>query len=202
MRVIIELFLFHFIHPYQGGSDYLYHQKGVRTSEALAISWALLMVQTAYYLAGVSLGISLSDHFNINEGLQVPYKVFQLALLFALLKTIFYPIWGWITVQFWSAIIKFFARLYDKDRTIQLDEHSQFIATSSLVSNTFLLVPILGPPVQTIASFFYIFAGVKKVLHFTTLQGVIVILSPVILMASMLLMLILNLALTLSVLMA
>jgi hypothetical protein len=202
MIKILENYLFHFIHPYQGGSRYIFNRQHVKTDEALAISWILVMLQTAYFLAGIHLGISFSEHFQINAGMQLSERIFRIVLFIALLKALFFPLWGWVTIQFWSVIIKFFAQLYDKEEKLLLSEQAQFIAASSLVSNLFLLVPILGPPIRTISSLFYIFAGTRKVLHFSALQSAIVIISPLLIMAAMLLLFIVNLLLTLSILMA
>lgn len=154
--------------------------------DALSVSWLLYIIRGFYALAALHLGFHafsfiqesrITEHLipNLNIGMQ------KLALFVIILKIIFFPLGLWIYCKFWQFIISFFANLFEAPGDI--DEISEEIVNQSLSSRLFYTIPILGDLGVTLSALFFLFAGLRRNLGLNPLQSMMVIISPVILMA-------------------
>lgn len=175
-------------------------ESGLDFISLTTVSWIFVLVLAFYTLIFMHLGTTLSQTL-LDKGFLpgvVVSSMFQkkLLLITVLGEVAFFPLAAWIYVKFWKVLISFFSNLFAKEVE---PEAVDDVVNISLVSNFFLIIPIIGQFFKSISSVFYIFWGLKHNLKFTTTQSVIVIISPLIitsmfmLFMAMYIMLVINL---------
>lgn len=157
----------------------------------VTVSWFFNILYAAYSLAFIHLGLALSS--NLSEmgylpGLAVS-SLFQkkITLIVLLFEVVLFPLSAWVYIKFWKIVITFFKNIFDKEIE---EETIDEVLTNSLVGNFFLIIPVIGKMIKQVASVFYIFLGLKHNIRFSAMQSLIVIVSPLILVALFLLFLV------------
>ena len=193
MKDIFLRYVFTLLHPFQVhnqlrldrlGNDVLPFAKegsryrGVDYYEAMSVSWLFFVCHCFYSLVAIHLSIYSQRFLEEGEGMMSLVGWGQGVSLIKLIGVAtFFPLLTWFWVKFWDMIIKFFAELFDVDES-DIERASGEIAHNSLVSHTFLLVPIFGGLVQSIASLVLLYAGLRKNLALARIQALMVIASP------------------------
>ena len=175
-------------------------------TELLGTSWIFVFVKAIYGVIGIYIGISLYSDFteNASEYLefidQLSFNTRKWALISILVDAVFFPLYGLTYVKLWEVLIRTFARLFGKQASDD-DAYEQVVAYS-LVSNLFLLVPILGGIVRFFASFVYLFVGLKRNLGFSRIQAMVTLVSPLVLICTFFVALLAYWAMIISVMMS
>jgi len=99
-------------------------------------------------------------------------------ILSSILDIIFFPLFALFIVQFWTFIIRIFARFLRVDGDIDLKVER--VVTGSLSSNVFMAVPILGSFIQKVSSLILLFIGMRSQLKFSSALSICVLISPII----------------------
>ena len=145
--------------------------------EVTSISWALVIIQAIISLLAMNFGFHAFKMLGGFESLSIPMlSVQNSSFLFLLANIVFFPLFSWIYVRFWSFFINFFLSLYNLKRD---DETVAEVIYSSFSANTFLLVPVFGPFCRGLAMLFFLFAGLKCHLQMTVSQSLFVLFSPI-----------------------
>jgi len=188
MNKLLTDYFYIFLHPFKIYDSYHSKEKIPLTFyEMMGISWIFKIIRTIYYFIGIHFLLLLVSR-GLNEKAlgEITHK--KTFLYWVLVGVIFYPLILWFLSKFWIVIIRFFCVLYNKDGpTLKIST----VCYCALTSQGLLVVPILGEILVPFAFFFFLFAGLKKSLGFTTLQAVLVLISPLFLFF---LMIILSLA--------
>lgn len=151
--------------------------------EALSVSWVFASAKALYSLIAIILGLywvgqspELSESFFVSMW---SHQVQKITVYMVLLEFILFPISQLFYTKFWGLLIKFFCLLFDmeKDR----ERLSSEVATYSLASNLFLLIPVFGQLIRHLAGLVLIYAGLRKNIGFNVLQSLMVLLAPFIL---------------------
>lgn len=178
----ISTFISTFMHPTRKERD------GERSTflEVLGFSWGLHLVQAMYSIAAIYLGIISYEYLSnskdfthlLFQALNVKFQKFS--LLSTLFQVIFYPFIFQFLHQFWTFLIKFYAQIFDFEADTEHSEEDLItdVVTTSFTSNVFLLIPIFGGVLSTIAQAFYLFTGLKAKLSFTNTQAFLVLITP------------------------
>jgi len=148
--------------------------------ELVGISWIFVTVHVYYSFGSTYMGTMFVDeiqkHFPEMQvaflsGLQTQ-KVFMIT---SLLQLILFPLEAWLFVKIWSSLTSMFVSLFrGEDRKQECQE----ICRVALVSNGFLLVPIFGIYMKKVATFVYLYAGLRKRLELSKVQAIAVLISP------------------------
>lgn len=153
--------------------------------EAMSISWIFIVIQGIYSLFAIHLGYQAFEMVHgENEGLTallIPNFHSQgKSLVFwgILLQIVFFPLFIWFYTRLWGSFIKFFADLFEVEGSVE-DKTNQVI-NHSLVSYTFLALPVFGSMAQGIGMLFYLYAGLKNNFKFSHIQSLVILVSPVI----------------------
>lgn len=153
--------------------------------EAMSISWIFIVIQGIYSLLAIHLGYqAFSMVHGEQEGLTallIPNFQSQgrnLVFWGILLQIVFFPLIIWLYTRLWGSFIKFFADLFEVEG--MLDEKTNQVINHSLVSYTFLILPVFGSMAQGIGMLFYLYAGLKNNFKFSHIQSLVILVSPVI----------------------
>ena len=155
----------------------------------ILVSWLFFMIYSLYSLAFANLGeILFTDEQTTGflSSLVSSNNFRRNYFLISLLSgVVFFPFYAWIYVKFWRTIIKFFASIYDKEVE---EESIDQVTNYSLVSNFFLIIPVIGTLLKTLCSIYYVFIGLRYNLKFNSIQSATVVFSPLILLGLLFLM--------------
>ncbi|MFT6068132.1 MAG: hypothetical protein ACJAT2_002379 [Bacteriovoracaceae bacterium] len=153
--------------------------------EAMSISWIFIVIQGIYSLFAIHLGYqAFSMVHGEEEGLTallIPNFHSQgKSLVFwgILLQIVFFPLFIWFYTRLWGSFIKFFADLFEVEERV--DQKTNQVINHSLVSYTFLILPVFGSMAQGIGMLFYLYAGLKNNFKFSHIQSLVILVSPVI----------------------
>lgn len=160
--------------------------------ENMGISWTFIIIRSFYTIMGIHIGLYLYTRFDFS-GDSLPFmmsgKSFNaesLTLFFLLLESVFAPLSLWLFTRVWAVFIRFFTILYETEEEDIEGAISQ-IVNSGLSSHLCLLIPVVGTLVQFFSSQVLIFAGLKRNLKFSTLQSLLVLGAPYILVIMLML---------------
>lgn len=171
----------------------------------MSLSWPFYIMRACYIIVGIYFtGRVISSEFSssmLSEYFSMGYdfKLEQYMLYTTLFWVVFFPLGAWVTMKFWSLLLGFFAKLFMVDEE-HLGEVCDEVARASLVSNFFLIIPIIGDLLKQVSSWIYLYAGCRANLGLSRLQAMIIIVSPVILTSTLLVFMFAYFALLLSVL--
>ena len=152
------------------------------------ISWLFFMIYSLYSLAFANLGsvITADEETTGFISSLISSSEFQkkLFILTMIGNVVFFPLSAWIYVKLWRTLINFFLSIYDKN--VEKDSVDE-VVNYSLVSNFFLIIPVIGNFIKMLCSAYYIFLGLKHNIKLNSVQSFVVVLSPVILIGLLLL---------------
>ena len=167
--------------------------RGVEYYEALAVSWLFFLCHCLYSPITLHLSFHSRRFLEKAGGVFPPEEWGQGILLIKLVATAtFFPLIAWLWVRFWDMIIKFFVELFNvEDKNIE--QASAEIVRNSLVGHAFLIIPVFGGVVQSVAGLVLLYAGLRKNLSLSRIQALVVIASPLFLFLGMLFLCVLSL---------
>ena len=171
---------------HEGEVDDTVEERELSLEEVISVSWVFVLVRAFYVLISVNLGISFFNTEAVDDSVfdgffATPVFQAQKIILFSIIaEIVLFPLVVIIYVKFWEVIIKFFARLFGSEENVPTAVDQ--ITISAVSSNFFLLIPIFGETLRHLAGLFYLFVGMKKNLNFTSLQSIITLASPLILL--------------------
>ena len=169
-------------------APYSYHAKEtneyISISDSVLLSWIFAIINGIFRIILINLVlISLSSYvLGQDLDIQLFHKDgnfgYYFLILSSILDIIFFPLFALFIVQFWSFIIRIFARFLRVDGDIDLKVER--VVTGSLSSNVFMAVPILGTFIQKISSLILLFIGMRSQLKFSSALSICVLISPII----------------------
>lgn len=171
----------------------------------MALSWPFYIMRALYTLVALYISAQVMSSEFRSEGLMELFSMgysFQwekMMLFWTMLGVILFPLASWVTMKFWSLLLSFFARLFQVDEE-HLNEVCDEVSRCSLVSHFFLIVPLVGELLKQVSSWIYLYAGCRANLGLTRLQSFLIIVSPIILSATLVLFMVGYFALLISVL--
>lgn len=176
MKNLFLDYFYIFFHPFKIYESYkLGEKKPLTFIELMGVSWIFKILRTIYYFIGIHFMLWLVSQ-GMNEKALNEIANKKTFLYWVLVGVIFYPLILWLLAKFWVVIIRFFCVLYAKEEAIL---NVNTVCYSALTSQGLLAVPVVGEVLVPFAFLFFLFAGLKSSLRFTTLQAILVIVSPI-----------------------
>ncbi len=178
---------------------------GLDFQTIMSMSWPFYIMRACYIMMGIYLtGRVISSELSsdmISEYFSMGYNFQgeQVLLYSTLLWVVLFPLGAWVTMKFWSLLLGFFAKLFMVEEE-HLGEVCDEVARTTLVSNFFLIIPIIGDLLKQVSSWIYLYAGCRANLGLSRIQSMIVIVSPIILTSTMMIFMVAYFALLISVL--
>lgn len=168
-------------------SPYRYHsevgENFLSISDSVMLSWVfaiingifrillinLVLLTLSAYAIGPEATASLLDK-DANLG-------YYFLILSSVLDIIFFPLFTLFIIQFWTFLIRSFARLVKAEG--DLDLKVEKVVVGSLSSNIFMAIPIFGSIIQKVSSLVLLFIGMRAELKFSGALSICVLLTPV-----------------------
>lgn len=167
-------------------SPYRYHESSffMSISESVMMSWVFAVINGIFKI--VLLNIVLLSLSNYVLGFDLGAEVFKkdgnlgyyFLILSTILEIIFFPLFTLFLLQFWTFIIKAFAKFLKVAGDIDL--LVERVVTASMSAHVFIAIPIFGSFLQKVYSLVLLFIGMKKQLNFSSAVSICVLFSPVI----------------------
>lgn len=153
--------------------------------DAMSLSWVMVLIKAIYAMIALLIGVYwlgiLGDEGRYLGGLKFWGAKAQTVTIFMIIfDVILFPLTIWFYAKFWGVVIRFFGQLFDVEG--DLNEMSEQIVNHSLSSHLFLVIPIFGEMVKHLAGLTLIYAGLKKNMQLSTLQSLMVLVSPLMLL--------------------
>jgi hypothetical protein len=156
--------------------------------EVMGISWALHLVYAFYSIFALYLGIVSYEYLSSSQSYtHLLFESFsvttqKISLMMTLVQVIFYPFIFQFAFKFWAYLLRFFAQIFDYDGERELDVEIEELLNSIFTANIFLIIPIFGNVLSTLAQSYYMFIGLRAKLGFTRAQVILVLMTPLFLM--------------------
>ncbi len=163
-------------------------------AESIACSWPFAILQAFYSLVALRLGVAfvsrlqeqydrtlLSDYVSLEN-----FHLQKYSLLMTIAGAILFPLGAWIIVKFWKVVTTMLITLFNT--SLESDYPNERIERAlafTLSSHILLVVPILGAVLKKIAFLILFFAALREELGFSTIQSMMVIIFPLILIGSL-----------------
>ena len=156
--------------------------------EVMGISWSLHLIYAFYSVFALYLGVvsyeylSKSENFThlLFESMAVTSQ--KVSLMMTLVQVIFYPFIFQFAFKFWSYLLRFYAEIFHYQGERELEVEIEELLNSIFTANIFLIIPIFGSVLSTLAQGYYLFIGLCSKLGFTRTQAFLVLLTPLFLM--------------------
>lgn len=156
--------------------------------EVMGISWSLHFVYAFYSVFALYLGVVSYEYLSKSEDFthllfeSVAVTSQKVSLMMTLVQVIFYPFIFQFAFKFWAYLLKFYAEIFDYDGERELDVEIEELLNSMFTTNLFLIIPIFGNVLSTLAQVYYLFIGLCTKLRFTKTQAFLVLITPLFLM--------------------
>ncbi|MEA9357147.1 hypothetical protein SHI21_13060 [Bacteriovorax sp. PP10] len=156
--------------------------------EVMGISWSLHIIYAFYSIFALYLGIVSYEYLSNSQSYtHLLFESFsvttqKISLMMTLVQVIFYPFIFQFAFKFWAYLLRFFAQIFDYDGDRELDVEIEELLNSIFTANIFLIIPIFGSVLSTLAQAYYMFIGLRAKLGFTRVQAVLVLMTPLFLM--------------------
>lgn len=157
--------------------------------EAVSVAWIAAVISGIYTIIAFNLGFF--DSRLVDMGEQMP-AIFGssssvIVVVGAVLGIVFFPIAVWIYVKVYELLIRLFVDLFkapyiNHQGVDKLDEAVKQVVNCAISAYLFLLVPVIGEIIASIAFLVLILIGLKVNLRFTTGQSLLVLISPFVLL--------------------
>jgi hypothetical protein len=158
-----------------------HNHRGTHTTlaEAIVLTWPFFLVGkfTQFSLA-ILFFAGLKKSHSINHLLQEPLLKFAVIFLFfwSLWEILLYPVKQWLYSYVWIFTFQFYQRItkkYSYDETLGED-----LTSASMTGQLFLIVPILGPLVQSFVKFYTLYRGLKIRMDVGKFASLCILASP------------------------
>lgn len=190
----LETYLLVVIHPFKIHQQFhsqipLYSydsslQVPLTLAESLGFSWIFSFLRGLFRIIFLNLFLNLlftfqSDSLSLLEEMMrdsglMTYSFFLITLA---LDVIFFPIGQFILTEFWSFLIKFYAKILNPQ--LPVAEISQQISVHALSSNVFLLIPVVGDVIQSFYYIFLLYAGLRANLCASRSLSLVILMTPI-----------------------
>ena len=180
----LTLFFQTFMHPTKRSVD----GERITYFEVMGISWSLHLVYAFYSIFALYLGVVSYEYLsNSQDYTHLLFESFSVTaqkftLMTTLVQVIFYPFIFQFAFKFWSYLLRFFAQIFEYDGDRELDVEIEELLNSIFTANIFLIIPIFGSAMSTLAQIYYMFIGLRSKLQFTRVQAILVLMTPLFLM--------------------
>ena len=173
MVEIFSRYITVFLHPITSHNYFRYSRwqlsedtiQPLSFEETVSVSWIFVIIKAFYTL------------IFINAGLKISLLGDNTVYFLTIAEIILFPLIAFLYAKFWESLIGTFVEFYGfKEGSI--DKPISEIVNLSICSNTFLLVPLLGNTLRFFSALFFLFVGLKNNLHFSNLQSLLIICSP------------------------
>jgi hypothetical protein len=140
------------------------------------------MIYTFYSIFAIFLGVKSYEYFSTSTDFthlvlnSFNFSIQKISLFVQLGMVILYPVLFHFTYKFWIYIINFYAQIFDLNDETQ--EIAPEIVNAMYTSNVFLILPIGGALLSTLAQVYFLFRGVTTKLNFSKTQAFLVLLTP------------------------
>jgi hypothetical protein len=159
-------------------------ERKITVFEIMGISWSLHLIQAFYSVFALFLGVKSYEYFSGSE--DFTHLVFssinihfqKVTLLSTLFGVIFYPLLFQFGYRFWRALFKFYAQLFDREDP-EFEAKADAILASAFSCNIFLIFPIIGNFLSHLAHGFFLYKGMMSKYNFSSLQAILVLLTPI-----------------------
>lgn len=180
--------------------------------DVVVSAWMIKAIYTFYALLWPFLGFHFFNYYQkgppswalgLDEllGFNIHILGFGALFFWLLFRLALFPITLFFYAKFWFVIVRFFCGLFLTGRRAedshlevyrpefseeQMNKMSKEVVHLSLTTYTLHLIPIFGKRLTHLAQIFYLYLGLRKNIGMTNLQSIIVILSPLLLLGSLL----------------
>ena len=195
MASLIETYLMTLVHPFRIHQQFrhnlaLPNQEGhlfepLTLAESLGISWIFAIIRGLCKI--VILNFFLQQFMSMQSE-NMPFlqellrssgiSTYYFLLFSAALDIIFFPISTIIVSEFWSWVIRLYAKWLNPD--LPADDIANQITTHALSSNLFSMIPFLGDMVQIILYYFLLYAGLRSNLETSRPLALVILFTPTI----------------------
>lgn len=146
--------------------------------ESMGVSWIFVILNVIYVV--FTLIISL---YFFNGGIEKywilnSYQPQRFLLTISIAEAVFFPILIWVYAKVWNVLISFFSGLFGNSKNSEIKSISNQIVNGSLTSHVFLIIPVFGGMMRHIYGLIYIYLGLRNNLGFSRLQGLLTLISP------------------------
>lgn len=111
------------------------------------------------------------------------FNGFYLLVITTIFEVLFFPLMVMLFVKIWEYVLKFYGFLLKEKWT---QERVQSIFSITLASNIYLIIPVFGKSVQSVASMFYFYGGLRNQLGMTRSLSLCVLFTPALLLLAFL----------------
>ena len=177
-----------FFHTFLAPSKRSVDGESLSYFEVMGISWALHILYAFYSIFALYLGILSFEYLsNSQTYTHLLFESFTLttqkiSLMMTLAQVIFYPFIFQFAFKFWVYLLSFFAQIFHYEGEREIEVEVEELLNSVFTTNIFLIIPIFGIVLSTLAQAYYMFVGVRAKLGFTKVQALLVLMTPLFLM--------------------
>lgn len=169
--------------------------------DAMSMSWFLSILKALYAVVAMLIGLEwlgvMGEDGSYIKELQFWSERTQTITVFMItLEVILFPLTLWFYAKFWGVVIRFFGDVFEVEG--DCTQISEQIVNHSLSSHLFLVIPVFGELAKHASSLVLIYAGLKRNMGLNTIQSLIVLLSPLMLLLFIIFLTLLYLALMIS----
>jgi hypothetical protein len=153
--------------------------------DAMCMSWTFSILKAVYAIIAMLIGLEWLGVMGQEGGYLEELKFWSnraqtITVFMIILEVILFPLTLWFYAKFWGVVIRFFGDVFDvKGDCTNISEQ---IVNHSLSSHFFLIIPIFRELAKHVSSLMLIYAGLKRNMGLSTIQSLIVLLSPVMLL--------------------
>ena len=152
--------------------------------EVMGISWGLHLIYAFYSVFALFLGVKSYEYISGSEDFtHLVFSTFniqlqKISLLSTLFSVILYPFLFYFGYRFWRSLFKFYTQLFDRQDS-EFEDKTDDILASAFSCNLFLVLPIIGNILSHLAHGFFLYRGMVAKYNFSSLQAILVLLTPV-----------------------
>jgi hypothetical protein len=159
-------------------------ERKISTIEVMSISWSLHLIYAFYSVFALFLGVKSYEYISGSEDFThlvfstLNIQIQKITLLSTLFSVILYPFIFQFGYRFWRALFKFYAQLFDREDA-EFEDKADAILASAFSCNLFLIFPIVGKFLSHLAHGFFLYKGMVSKYNFSSLQAILVLLTPI-----------------------
>ena len=174
----------------ESGDEFVSYS-GLNLQIGILISWLFFMVQVAYTLLGLKLGVVLFEKVQEETSWDIlmdatslsSFSDNRIVIFSALLSVVFFPLVAWVYIKFWIIIVTFTDNLFfERDSEFSAKDVFSDVVVATLPSHALLVVPVIGYVLKQFFFVFLLYAGLRSNLKYNFSQSLIVLLAPILLM--------------------
>jgi hypothetical protein len=146
--------------------------------ESMGVSWIFVILKVMYVVLTLMISLFFLNGGFENYWILDSYQPQRLLLTISIAEVVFFPIFIWVYVKVWNVLIIFFTGLFGSLKNSDIRSISNQIVNASLSSHVFLIIPVFGGVMRHISGLIYIYLGLRNNLGFSRAQGLLTLISP------------------------